>query len=67
MLRDIEGSKGAVAEFTEVYDCGVNVFGLPILFGAMKTGEGEPKECLNTVSCVVGKGKRGLFEVLCLT
>jgi hypothetical protein len=65
MLRDIEGSKGAVAEFTEVYDCGVDVFGLPILFGAMKKGEGEPKvseECLNLVLVLCG-----IIEILSLT
>jgi hypothetical protein len=62
MLRDIKGVEGALVEFTKVPDCGVNVFKLPELLGAMEEGEGEVKECLDPVSSGLGKGKRGLFN-----
>jgi hypothetical protein len=41
-VKVIEGFDGAVIEFTEVFDCGINVFKLlePELLEAMKEGEG---------------------------
>jgi hypothetical protein len=36
MLRDIEGFEGGIAEFTKVFDCGINIFKLSELLKAMK-------------------------------
>jgi hypothetical protein len=62
VARSPRGFERILGEITEAFDCGIDIFEVPGLLGAMKEGEGEFPVCLNGAWIRTCKGTRSFLD-----